>query len=137
MPGGDTTLFGPTEQITAEVLEWEGVTLSMNRSGVREFRVGRRGFGQIRNDSQIDILLSRPARIDYVVRGLAEPHPVLPRSGWVTVYLNSEFQERVAVQILHEAYDEACQHLRSSAGRAPLLQSVNAPSATLPARRPQ
>lgn len=130
-------LFGAAEHISAIVREWEGVTLAQNRAGAREFRVGRRVFGQIRSDSQVDILLSRPARIEYVLRGLAEPHPILPRSSWLTVYLNCEFQEDVAVQILREAYDEASQHQHSSESRAQLLRSVNAPSVPVSSRRPR
>lgn len=98
-------LFAAGDRIMAAVLDWDGVTLGRHRFGGTEFRLGRRVFGQVHGNSVVDVLLPKSVRVDLVNAGEAEPHMVLPASGWVTIFLNQEADEVRALKVLWMAYD--------------------------------
>jgi hypothetical protein len=72
------------EKIVKTVSAWEGVSTSPHRFGGTEFRVGRRELGHIHGDSFADIVFPMEVRNRLVAEGRAEPHHILPESGWIT-----------------------------------------------------
>jgi hypothetical protein len=72
------------DAVNREVLSWEGVTVHSHRFGGVEFRLGRRELGHI-HTTIADLPFPRAVRDQLIAAGRAQPHHVLPDSGWVTV----------------------------------------------------
>jgi hypothetical protein len=72
------------QQIEREVSAWAGVTTGPHRFGGIEFRVGRRELGHLHGSQLADLPFPVRVREQLVAAGRAEPHHVLPESGWVS-----------------------------------------------------
>src|SRR5438067_10825513 len=72
------------QQIEREVTSWPGVTAVPHRFGGVEFRAGRRELGHLHGDRLADLPFPIRVREQLVREGKAEPHHVLPESGWVS-----------------------------------------------------
>jgi hypothetical protein len=73
-----------TAQITREVAGWEGVTVAPHRFGGIEFRVGRRELGHLHGSHLADLPFPVRVRERLVAEHQAQPHHILPDSGWVS-----------------------------------------------------
>jgi Family of unknown function (DUF5519) len=100
-------------RIEREVGSWEGVTVHPHRFGGVEFRLGRRELGHLHGDRLADLPFKRTIRDMLVETGRAQPHHVLPDSGWVSRPIRGE-----------EDVDEAIELFRLSYERARVAQSV-------------
>ena len=89
------------------VMEWDGVTAHPHRFGGVEYRFGRRELGHVHGDLFVDVPLPRNLRDEVVQEGTAEPHHVLPDSGWVTIALDDREDEARAVGLLRRSYELA------------------------------
>ena len=98
---------GGGERIYEVVKGWEEVASRPHRFGGREFRVGRREVGHVHGDSLVDIPFPRGVRDELVESGAAEPHHVLPKSGWVSVYLRQPGDVARAIELLRRSYEMA------------------------------
>ena len=78
------------ERIRLEVESWPGVTVEPHQFGGVEFRVGRRELGHLHGDRVADLPFPRAVRERLVSTGRAEPHHILPDSGWVTRRIYAE-----------------------------------------------
>src|SRR5688572_6961098 len=95
-PIADGALGGPRRSVAAmdtptltaavrrELLVRSEVTESPHRFGGIEFRLGRRELGHLHGDRIADLPFARHVRDELVAAGRAEPHHLLPDSGWVT-----------------------------------------------------
>ena len=92
--------MGRGDAVREAVLAWPGVTERPHRFGGREFRLGRREIGHVHGDALVDIPLPRRERDAAVASGRAEPHHVLPDSGWVSVRLRSDAAVADALALL-------------------------------------
>jgi hypothetical protein len=70
------------EQVTTEVLSWDGVTSASHRFGGVEFLLGKREIGHLHGDRLADLPFPRRVRDELVESGRAKPHHVMPQSGW-------------------------------------------------------
>lgn len=95
------------ERIRRAVEAWSGVEARPHRFGGVEFVVGRRELGHVHGDHMLDAPLPRGERDRLVADGRAQPHHVLPDSGWVTVPFRSEADVATAIEILRAAYERA------------------------------
>ena len=77
-------------QIVNELSTWPGVTLKPHRFGGVEFRLGRRELGHIHGNWLVDLPFPVPLREQLVAEGRAEPHHVIPRSGWVSYHIRDK-----------------------------------------------
>jgi hypothetical protein len=77
-------------QIVREVSSWPGVTQSPHRFGGVEFRVGRRELGHLHGSRLADLPFPVRVREQLVAEGRAEPHHILPKSGWVSCFIRDE-----------------------------------------------
>lgn len=93
--------------ITQTVTSWEGVTTVAHRFGGVEYRLGRRELGHIHGDQLVDIPFPKKIRDEIVNAGLAEPHHVLPETGWVSFYLQEGGDIPKAIELLHRSYEIA------------------------------
>jgi predicted DNA-binding protein (MmcQ/YjbR family) len=69
--------------------------------------VGRREVGHVHGDSLVDIPFPLGVRDELIRSGAAEPHHVLPKSGWVSVYLRRPGDVARAIELLRRSYDIA------------------------------
>jgi hypothetical protein len=106
--------MGAAETIRAEVLSWDGVTEHPHRFGGVEFRYGKRELGHLHGDRFADLAFHRTIRDMLVETGRAQPHHVLPDSGWVTKPIASNDDVGETVELFRLAYERA----RVAAARA-------------------
>jgi len=98
---------GAQALITNAVTSWAGVTVAPHRFGGMEYVIGRREIGHIHGDQLVDIPFPKKVRDEIVAAGRAQPHHILPETGWVSFYLREENDVEKAVTLLHESYEIA------------------------------
>ena len=98
---------GAQELITGAVTAWAGVTVQPHRFGGVEYVIGRREIGHIHGDHLVDIPFPKKVRDEIVTAGRAQPHHILPETGWVGFYLRQENDVEKAITLLHESYEIA------------------------------
>lgn len=106
-------MHGAREQITRALLGRAGVEAHPHRFGGTEYRLGSREIGHIHGDHLVDIPFPTRVRREVVATGQAQPHHVLPESGWVSVYLRQPADVDRAIALLQRSYQIAsAQHAR-------------------------
>lgn len=93
--------------ITSAVTTWAGVTVQPHRFGGVEYVIGKREIGHIHGDHLIDIPFPKKVRDEIVAAGRAQPHHILPETGWVSFYLREQDDIDKAITLLHESYEIA------------------------------
>ena len=101
---------GAKERIDAAVQGWPGITSQPHRFGGTEYCLGQREIGHVHGDSLVDIPFPKTVRKELVAGGRAEPHHILPESGWVSIYLRQPSDVDRAIDLLHLSYEIATQH---------------------------
>jgi|ERR1700722_14724325 len=81
------------EKLEEEVSTWPHVSVHAHRSGGREFLFDQSEIGRVHNGGIIDIPFPRSVRHLLLAEGLAEEHPWVQYSGWITFRLRSESEE--------------------------------------------
>ena len=107
---------GAHERIRETVSSWPGVTASAHRFGGTEFSIGRREIGHMHGDYLVDIPFPTKLRDDLVNAGRAQPHHILPDSGWVSFYLREPDDVERAIELFRMSYDVA---MKQTAPRTP------------------
>lgn len=100
---------GAKHKIDAALRGWSGITSQPHRFGGTEYKLGRREIGHVHGDSLVDIPFPKKVRSELVAAGRAEPHHILPRSGWVSVFLRQECDVDRAIELLHLSFEIANQ----------------------------
>lgn len=100
-------VISASEKIRASLLSWEGVEMSPHRFGGFEFRIGAREIGHVHDDWLVDIPFPKKIRDEIVAAGLAEPHHILPETGWVSFYLRKTDDIQTAIGLLRRSYEIA------------------------------
>lgn len=98
---------GGGQRICDVVEGWEEIAVRPHRFGGTEFRVGRREVGHLHGDRLVDIPFPLRVRNELIESGTAETHHVLPRSGWVSVYLRQPHDVSRAIELLRRSYEMA------------------------------
>jgi hypothetical protein len=98
---------GAKEKIDAALRGWPGISSQPHRFGGTEYRLGRREIGHVHGDSLVDIPFPKNARNDLVAAGRAEPHHILPESGWVSIYLRQVQDVDRAIELLRVSFEMA------------------------------
>jgi hypothetical protein len=96
-----------SEQIRNAVLNWSDVAAHPHRFGGTEYRLGGREIGHTHGDHLVDVPFPKTVRNELVAAGLAEPHHILPASGWVSFYIKSSEDVEKAIALLRRSYDLA------------------------------
>jgi hypothetical protein len=101
----------PVHNASKTILEalstWEGLSIEPHRFGGWEFKIGRREIGHIHGDSLVDIPFPKKIRDEIVAAGQAQPHHILPETGWVSFYLREPADVERAIALLQRSYDLA------------------------------
>ena len=98
---------GAQKSITDAVTSWPGVTVAPHRFGGVEYAIGKREIGHIHGDHMMDIPFPKKVRDEIVAAGRAQPHHILPETGWVSFYIRNEEDIGKAIALLHESYQIA------------------------------
>ena len=93
--------------VQSAVLKWPGVTSAPHRFGGIEYRLGRREIGHVHGDRLVDIPFPKKVRDELVASGRAEPHHILPESGWTSFYIKQLDDVEQAIELLHISYEIA------------------------------
>ena len=94
-----------SEQIRHEVEQWPGVTVVPHRFGGLEFRTEHRELGHLHGNRLADIPFPRRIREQLVSAGRAQPHHILPESGWISRYIRGPEDVRDVIELFRLAYD--------------------------------
>jgi hypothetical protein len=94
-------------RIQREVGSWEGVTTQAHRSGGLSFRVGGRELGHLHGERWADLPFHRRIRDMLVETGRAQPHHVLPHTGWVSKQIRDEDDVRDVIELFRLGYERA------------------------------
>ena len=100
---------GAKERIDAALQSWSGITSQPHRFGGTEYCLGRREIGHVHGDSLVDIPFPKEVRNALVTAGRAEPHHILPESGWVSIYLRQASDVDRAIELLRFSFEIAYQ----------------------------
>lgn len=95
---------GAQESITKAVTSWAGVTVQPHRFGGVEYVSGKREIGHIHGDHLVDIPFPKKVRDEIVAAGRAQPHHILPETGWVSFYLRHDDDVEKAIALLNKSY---------------------------------
>lgn len=95
---------GAQERITQTVTSWEGVSAKPHRFGGVEYVIGRREIGHIHGDHLVDIPFPKKVRDEVIASGRAQPHHILPDTGWVSFYLQEESDVEQAIALLIDSF---------------------------------
>ncbi|HEX5838668.1 MAG TPA: luciferase family protein, partial [Anaerolineales bacterium] len=87
-----------------EVTSWPGVTSQPHRFGDVEYVIGRREIGHIHGNHLVDIPFPKKVRDEIVATGRAQPHHILPDSGWISFILRQDSDVEQAIALLEESY---------------------------------
>ena len=101
---------GAKKRINHAVQGWRDVASGPHRFGGTEYRLGRREIGHVHGDSLVDIPFPKNVRNELVAARRAEPHHILPESGWVSIYLRQASDVDRAIELLHLSYEIAIEH---------------------------
>jgi luciferase-like monooxygenase len=100
-----TTPHGAAETIREAVMSWPGVEAVPHRFGGTEYRYGRREMGHVHGDWLVDLPLPRKVHDEVIAAGRAEPHHVLPDTGWVSCRLHGPEDVAGAIELFRLQYD--------------------------------
>jgi hypothetical protein len=98
---------GAGQTIESTLREWPGINAQPHRYGGTEYRFGRREIGHVHGDHLVDIPFPKDVRDAVVSDGRAEPHHILPRSGWVSIYLQQSADVGRAIELLRYSFEIA------------------------------
>lgn len=98
---------GAQTRITEAVTSWPDVTAQPHRFGGVEYGIGKREIGHIHGDHLVDIPFPKKVRDEIIAAGRAQPHHILPETGWVSFYLQQESDVERAIALLRESYEIA------------------------------
>jgi len=96
---------GAAETIRESVMAWPGVQAAPHRFGGTEYRYGRREMGHVHGDWLADLPLPRKVHDDVIAAGRAQPHHVLPDSGWVSCRLGGPEDVAGAIELFRMQYE--------------------------------
>jgi hypothetical protein len=99
------TVTGAGKAIREALLQWPGVAAHPHRFGGTEYRLGRREIGHVHGDWLVDLPFPTRVRNEILAAGRAEPHHVLPESGWVSLYLREPTDVEKAIGLFRESYE--------------------------------
>ncbi len=98
---------GAQTTITQAVTSWAGVSAQPHRFGGTEYLLGTREIGHIHGDTLVDIPFPSKVRAELVAAGQAEPHHILPDSGWISFYLRAPEDVARAIALFERSYQLA------------------------------
>jgi len=94
-----------SQLIREAVGSWQGVEAVRHRFGGVEYRYGRKEMGHVHGDRLADLPLPRKLHDDVIASGRAEPHHVLPESGWVSCRMSGPEDAAGVIELFRMQYE--------------------------------
>ena len=94
-----------SELIRKAVGSWPGVEAVPHRFGGVEYRYGRKEMGHVHGDRLADLPLPRKLHDEVIASGRAEPHHVLPDSGWVSCRMAGPEDAKGVIELFRVQFD--------------------------------
>jgi hypothetical protein len=111
---------GAGQLIREAVLAWPGVEATPHRFGGVEYCYGRKEMGHVHGDRLADLPLPRRLRDQVIAEGRAEPHHVLPETGWVSCWMSGPEDAAGVIELFRMQYERyATAGARRLQGRGP------------------
>jgi hypothetical protein len=101
------SVSGAMKKVNNFMIELNGITASPHKFGGIEYKLGKREIGHIHGNNLVDIPFPMKIRNEVIEDGEAEPHHILPESGWVSIFLYTENDLDKAIRLLKRSYDLA------------------------------
>ena len=105
------------ELVEREVSGWPGVEARPHRFGGVEFRVRGHEIGHLHGSRMADLPFPIRMRKELVAEGKAEPHHVLPQTGWVSYYPRGPEDAPAVVELFRLNYEHLVQRGKKRAER--------------------
>lgn len=102
-----TEIVSARSEIEAAVLSWPGTRANPHRFGGVEFTLGTREIGHLHGNSLADIPFPTKVRDELIAAGLAQPHHILPDTGWISFRIRSDEDVQAAIALFKRSYDIA------------------------------
>ena len=93
------------ELIREAVSSWPGVETAPHRFGGIEYRYGRKEMGHVHGDRLADLPLPRKVHDEVIAAGRAQPHHVLPHSGWVSSWMEGPEDAAGVIELFRMQYE--------------------------------
>ena len=93
------------ELIGEAVASWPGVTAVAHRFGGTEYRYGKKEMGHVHGDRLADLPVPRRLHDELIAQGRAQPHHVLPESGWISVWIEGPEDANSVIELFRMQYD--------------------------------
>jgi hypothetical protein len=106
------------EVVEREVSGWPGVEARPHRFGGVEFRVRGHEIGHLHGDRMADLPFPVRMRKELVDEGKAEPHHVLPQTGWVSYYPRGPEDTSAVVDLFRLNYEHLVERSRKKQEKA-------------------
>jgi Family of unknown function (DUF5519) len=103
------------EVIEREVSVWPGIETTPHRFGGVEFRVRGHEIGHLHGNRMADLPFPVRMRKQLVAEGKAEPHYVLPQTGWVSYYPRGPEDAPAVVELFRLNYEHLVQRGKKKA----------------------
>jgi len=108
------------ELVEREVSGWPGVEATPHRFGGVEFRVRGHEIGHLHGSRLADLPFPIRMRKELVAEGKAEPHHVLPQTGWVSYYPRGPEDAPAVVELFRLNYEHLVQRGKKMSERVTL-----------------
>ncbi len=91
--------------IDEAVTAWPGVTAVQHRFGGTEYRFGKKEMGHVHGDRLADLPVPRRLHDELIAAGRAQPHHVLPETGWIRVWIDGPEDAPAVIELFRMQYD--------------------------------
>ena len=103
---------GANKKIHEAMIKYIDVGAKQHRFGGTEYKLGKREIGHVHGNHLVDIPFPIKVRNELVETGRAQPHHILPDSGWISIYLKKEEDVDRAINLLKRSYEIAVEQKR-------------------------
>jgi hypothetical protein len=111
--------------IRESVGSWPGVTAVPHRFGGTEYIYGKKEMGHVHGDRLADLPVPRRLRDELIATGRAQPHHVLPDTGWISVWIEGPADVAGVIELFRMQYDRySDKDARQASGEASSPSSV-------------
>jgi hypothetical protein len=93
------------ERIRVELLTWPGVSAEPHRFGGIEYTYGRKELGHVHGDRLADLPFPKATHDQLIAAGRAEAHHVLPQTGWVSRWIESDDEAPDVIALFRLNYE--------------------------------
>jgi len=94
-------------QFIEEIQQWDGIIAEPHRFGGKEFKLGRVEVGHVHEQNgMVDIPFTVKIREVLLAEGLAQPHHLLPDTGWITYFIRDDQSLQHALWLMRLSYTQ-------------------------------